>query len=120
VLPAFDTLPAVALPALDILPTPVLFIMLPEEVMLLDFTAELPFAFPVEEVAPSTEEAEPALASIMAIENARTIPKMLDNIFVIDYREHADVLILSSLKYETGIQILSFLLNTQLRRKFKV
>jgi len=108
------------LPALDILPTPVLFIMLPEEVMLLDLTAELPLAFPVEEVAPSTEEAEPALASIMAIENARTIPKMLDNIFVIDYREHADVLILSSLKYETGIQILSFLLNTQLRRKFKV
>jgi hypothetical protein len=37
--------------------------MLPEEVMLLDFTAELPLAFPVEEVAPSTEEAEPALAS---------------------------------------------------------
>ena len=88
--------------------------------MLLDFTAELPLAFPVEEVAPSTEEAEPALASIIAIESARTIPKMLDTIFVIDYREYTDVLIPSSLKYETRIQILSFLLNTQLRRKFKV
>jgi len=73
-----------------------------------------------EDVAPSTEEAEPALASTMAIENARAPPVMLDNIFVIDYREHTDVLILSSLKYETRIQILSFLLNSQLRSKFKV
>jgi hypothetical protein len=39
--PTFVTLPAVALPAFDILPAPVLFIMLLEEVLVPDFIVEL-------------------------------------------------------------------------------
>ncbi|HMH09744.1 MAG TPA: hypothetical protein VK553_03490, partial [Candidatus Nitrosopolaris rasttigaisensis] len=90
-------------PAFDILPA----IMLPEEVMLLDFIAELPLAFPVE-VAPSMDEAEPALASIMPIDRARATPKTLDTIFVIGYREHTYALIISGLKYETRIHIFRY------------
>jgi hypothetical protein len=101
-LPAFDILPAVALPAFDLAPAPVLFIMLPEEDVV-----ELPLAFPVE-AAPSTEDAEPALASIMPIDKARATPKTLDIIFVIGHREHTYALILSGLKYETRIHIFSF------------
>ena len=104
-LPAFDILPAVALPAFDIALAPVLFIMLPlpEEVMLVDFILELPLVFPVE-AAPSTEEAEPALASIVPIDKARATPKTLDTIFVIGHREHTYALILSGLKYERGFR----------------
>lgn len=87
VLPAFDILPAVVLPAFDILPATVLFIMLPEEVMLLDFVAELLLALPAR-VAPSTDEAEPALASIMPIDRTRPTPKMWDAIFAIGCSEH--------------------------------
>jgi hypothetical protein len=83
-LPAFDILPAVALPAFDIAPEPVLFIILPEEVILLDFILELPLAFPVE-AAPSTEDAEAALASITPIDMARATTKALDTIFVIGH-----------------------------------
>src|SRR5947209_3658203 len=75
--PTFVTLPAVALPAFDIAPAPVLFIILPEEVILLDFILELPLAFPVE-AAPSTEDAEAALASITPIDRTRAITKTLD------------------------------------------
>jgi len=75
--------------------------MLPEEVMLLDFIAELPLVFPVE-VAPSTDEAEPALARIMPIDRA------IDTIFAIDYGEHTYALIISGLKYETRIHIFRY------------
>jgi hypothetical protein len=76
--------------------------MLPEEDLV-----ELPLAFPVE-VAPSMDEAEPALASIMPIDRARATPKTLDTIFAIGYREHTYALILSGLKYETRIHIFSY------------
>ena len=101
-LPAFDILPAVALPAFDIAPAPVLFIMLPEEDLV-----ELPLAFPVE-VAPSTEEAEAALANIMPTDRARVTPKTLDTIFAIGHRQHTYAIILSGLKYETRIHIFSY------------
>jgi hypothetical protein len=69
--------------------------MLLEAVMLLDFILELPLAFPVEEVAPSTEEAELALVNIMPIDRTRATPRTLDAIFTIGYRGHAYALILS-------------------------
>jgi hypothetical protein len=76
--------------------------MLPEEDVV-----KLPLLFPVE-ATPSTEEAEPALASITPIDRARTTPKTLDTIFVIGHREHTYALILSGLKYETRIHIFSY------------
>jgi hypothetical protein len=80
--PTFVILLAVVLSAFDILSDPVLFIIPPEEVMLLDFILELPLAFPVG-VAASTEEAEPALATIMPINRARATPKTLDTVLAI-------------------------------------
>jgi hypothetical protein len=97
--------------------------MLPEEVMLLDFIVELPLVFPVE-VAPSTDEAEPALARIMPIDRARATPKTLDIIFAIDYGEHTYTLIISGLKYETRIHIFRYtsandILNSEVNSKYR-
>jgi hypothetical protein len=52
--------------------------------VLLDFK----LAFPVKEVAPSTDEAEPTLTSIMPIDKARATPKTLGTIFAIGYGAH--------------------------------
>jgi hypothetical protein len=86
---------------------PALFNMLLGEVTLFDFILELPLAFPVE-FAPSTEEAELALANTMPTDRARVTTKTLDTIFVIGHRGHTHPLILSDLNYETRIHILRY------------
>ena len=60
--------------------------------MLLDFK----LAFPVEEVAPGTDD-EPTLTSIMPIGKASATPKTLDTIFAIGYGAHRCFKILSGL-----------------------
>ncbi|MFZ0225028.1 MAG: hypothetical protein WB988_17595 [Candidatus Nitrosopolaris sp.] len=73
--------------------------------MLLDFILELPLV-PVEEIKPSTEEAEPALVSIIPIDKTRVTPRTLDIIFTIGYREHTYDLILSGLKYDIRTEMI--------------
>jgi hypothetical protein len=76
--------------------------------MFFDFIPELPLEFPVEEVAPDIEEAEPALASILPIDKARAKPRTIDTIFAIGHRGSTYALILSGLKYEIRIRIFRY------------